>query len=179
MYLLWIVGFFFMFLMTGFNQDLSNNQLATDGMYDAIAKQMLTYHVSAIRKCHATACPAGNVDPSAYLPSFVGNAATTTYATNSKFRTVSDGAGHIVTVYMPIYTATGGTMSGSTQADAKLATALTKANHGDSSVGLYDLATGYLQYSHDYGSVKGVAVSSGFGGLTLRNNMPIAYGVYQ
>lgn len=59
---------FMIAIMTNMDTSASARADHKDSHAEALAIQMMAYHQAALKWCNDTACPAGSVDPTAYLP---------------------------------------------------------------------------------------------------------------
>lgn len=128
---------------------------------EAVARQMSTYHEAATAVCGAS-CPAGNISAASRLPTVSQN------LTDGRFRSISNGAGTVITVFIEGYQFTpysdGDVVAGMRMVFPK-STVMGAWNASGQKVESAVVATA--------GTVISTPVAATFGGYTLHDRQPV------
>lgn len=126
---------------------------------EGVARQMVSYTNTAISKCKATACTAGEVDPSDYLPT------TVLAITDGRFVALTDGSGQIATVYV---SGVGNNMLN----DQEVLAGMRSLNISSSAMGYWD-SDKVKTASITNGNIAVKLLPQGFGGYTFTTGEPV------
>jgi len=166
MYALYVLGFVMLVVLLG-SSTTEDRLLQRQAQEAALARQMIVQHHAAQLTCapNPTAC-SGTVDVAARLPADAQGAPA---YQSGNIRTVGDGTGLIVTVFVPM-------VNNADLVSGRVAAALVKDSESPFTTGSYDFANQRVGAPGPTvgGTPRhGLAVPRGIGGVTLRDRLPI------